>query len=510
MSRISLARFIGVILAPAAMAQVPDRPEMAMPAGDKLGEIYFPNSGNVAAQAPFLRGVKLLHNFEYAEAVDSFETAQKADPNFALAYWGEAMAHNYTLWAEQHTDTARAVLAKLGATPEQRAAKAPTQREKMYLAAVETLYGAGTKFERDVAYADRMDALAEAYPGDVETQVFDALATLGRSHGVRDGRGYMKAAAILERLFPTHKHHPGVVHYMIHAYDDPAHASFGLKAALLYDKIAPESPHALHMTSHIFLALGMWPQTVAANRASAARLQQMVAMMPGHHSQIGCGHGSIWLVYAELQLGQDASADVERCRAIALDPTTLAADHSVIGGQEQGAGAWSDMVLRQGIETGRWPAAVALPAGHYMYARFNLAYARLLASKHHAQFAAIALREMKNARAAIAAAQPKEDADDKQLLPWIDRGIAQGEAVELLASGKVRAGLASLQAAAQTEAALPPEFGPPPLQKPSYELLGDELLALGRKAEAATAYRHSLAAAPNRRLSVAGLAAATH
>src|SRR5881275_669237 len=97
-----------ILVSAMVAAQVPDKPEMAMAAGDKLGEISFPNSGNAAAQGAFLRGVKLLHNFEYQDAIESFQAAERADPNFALAYWGEAMAHNYTLWAEQHTDRARA------------------------------------------------------------------------------------------------------------------------------------------------------------------------------------------------------------------------------------------------------------------------------------------------------------------------------------------------------------------------------------------------------------------
>jgi tetratricopeptide (TPR) repeat protein len=294
---------------------------------------------------------------------------------------------------------------------------------------------------------------------------------------------------------------------MIHSYDDPAHAKLGLKAAVLYDKIAPESPHALHMTSHIFLAMGMWPETVAANRAADDRAYAMFAARgrtPGY-----CGHQQIWLVYAELQMGEDASKDVDACRSSAFDPSALAKEQRVIGPTERGANGWSDMVLRRGIETGQWPTAIELPAGHFMYGHYNLAYARLLAARHDPASAAAALRDMKSARAAIGAVLPTEMPDEKQLLPWLDRGVAQGEAMLLLARGQTAAGLRALKAAAKAEAALPPPFGPPTLQKPSYELLGDTLLALGRKKEAADAYRHALAAAPNRRLSVLGLKAAT-
>ena len=158
--RFLLAAAVAAISVPAP-AQVHDH---GAPPGTSasLGELSFPNSGNAAAQAPFIRGVKLLHNFQYEQAIEAFQQAQKADPGFAMAYWGEAMAHNYTLWAEQHYDAARAALAKLAPTPEQRAAKARTQRERDYLAAVETLYGPGTKFDRDVSFSDMMDALAKA------------------------------------------------------------------------------------------------------------------------------------------------------------------------------------------------------------------------------------------------------------------------------------------------------------------------------------------------------------
>ena len=493
-------------LAAAAGAQVPDKPEMAMPAGDKLGEISFLNSGNATAQAPFIRGVKLLHNFQYEGAITSFQAAQKADPNFALAYWGEAMAYNHGLWAEQDAEKARAALGRLGSTPAARSLKAGTPREKMYLAAVEALYGPGTKFERDGFYADKMDALAKGYPDDVDAQAFDALATLGRSHGTRDEANYLKAAAILERLFPTHQNHPGVIHYMIHAYDDPAHAQLGLKAARLYDKIAPESAHALHMTSHIFLALGMWPETIAANRNAIARANEMLAM---HHMSMSCGHGPDWLVYARLQAGEDPSDDIERCRAAAMDPAAIAKDQTVIGGEEDDVSSYADMLVRRGVETGHWPASIQLPSGHFEYARFVLAYGRVLASRHDVSAAKAALAEMRSSRQAIAAALRKELPDEAQLLPWLDRAIAQGEAIELLASGRHDEGVTALRRAAEAEQALPVAFGPPLVQKLGWELLGDELLADGKKSEAAAAYGNALKMAPGRRTATIGLKAAT-
>jgi hypothetical protein len=133
-----------------------------------LGVIEFPNSGPEAAQADFIRGVLLLHNFQYVQAAEAFRAAQKLAPDFALAYWGEAMIHNHGLWMEQDLDQARAVLAKLGSTPEARLAKAPTEREKGYLRAVEALYGDGSKIARDLDYMDHMRRLHEQDPDDLE------------------------------------------------------------------------------------------------------------------------------------------------------------------------------------------------------------------------------------------------------------------------------------------------------------------------------------------------------
>jgi len=511
----TLAAFCGAAVWPmiATAQDNADRPQghghaHTLPANGNFGELTFPNSGNLAAQAPFLRGVKLLHNFQYEEATEAFQQAQKADPNFALAYWGEAMSHNYTLWAEQHTNQARAILAKLAATPEARAAKTKSPREKAWLAAVETLYGPGSKYERDEAYADRMDVLFQAYPDDLEARVFDALATMGRSHGTRDVANYMKAAAMLEEVFPTHTRHPGVVHYLIHAYDDPAHAPLGLRAARLYDRVAPDSAHAQHMTSHIFLAMGRWPETEAANAHALAVMDE--SMAAHHMPPVACGHGNIWLVYARLQEGKDVSQRMDACLADALLRQKEIKDLPIVGHPEGDTASWADMAVRTGIETGKWPAKwMDLPPGKFIYARFIQDYGRVLASRHDATAAQSALDSMRTDREILAANFKKEFPDDDTYLPWVDRALAQAEPIVALANGRTDEGIALLRKAAEAEAALPPPFGPPALQKPSYELLGDELRALGRKQEAAAAYRSALAAAPNRRLSVLGLKAAT-
>ena len=470
-----------------------------------LGEIDFPNSGKPEAQADFLRGVKLLHNFQYPDAVTAFQAAQKTDPDFVLAYWGEAMAHNYTLWSEQHYEEANAALAKLAPTPSQRAAKAKTQREREYLAAVETLYGAGTKFERDVAFADKMDALARTYPDDVEAQAFDALATLGRSHGTREIANYEKAGAMLEPLFARYPNHPGIAHYIIHSYDDPDHAAKGLAAARAYDKLAPDSAHAQHMTSHIFLALGQWPDVERANIQSRRALEKTVGKpVP----MAACGHGAIWLVYSRLQQGLPVEDRIAECRRAAT-PNLTAPDIPVVGSTEGGIGGLADMIVRRGIETGNWDQSPALPDGKLNMPRFFFEYGNVLAARGNPAASSKALGQMRVTYGIMTANYRKEAPDDEQTMPWMDLMLAQAEAVGLLAAGQRAEGLAALEAVAMRESALPSAFGPPVLFKPSWELLGDERLAAGDKAGAAEAYRASLKLQPGRRLSLAGLAKAS-
>jgi tetratricopeptide (TPR) repeat protein len=241
----------------------------AAPQTTSLGKISFPNSGSPSAQPAFVRGVLLLHSFEYDDAIAAFREAQKADPGFALAYWGEALSYNQPLWLNENLDKARAVLERLRAVqrPGQTQGQsrgpaplaAPTARERGYLEAVERLFGAGDKKSRDLAYADRMGQLHAQFAEDDEASAFYALALLSTiPPGERNLPVSMKAGEIALAVLKRNPEHPGANHYALHAFDDGEHAARALQAARTYARIAPASSHARHMPSHVFLPLGMW------------------------------------------------------------------------------------------------------------------------------------------------------------------------------------------------------------------------------------------------------------
>jgi len=497
-----LAGFAAAVLLVAAPAGA------AAPPGAAAGQIVFANSGAPAAQAPFLRGLGLLHNFEYSAAAAAFREAQKADPGFALAFWGEAMTYNHPVWLEQDAVAARAALARLGGSREIRLAKAKTDRERAWLDSVETLYGDGSKEERDRLYSAKMGALFAARPNDVDARAFYALSLLGLAHQGRDVPLYMRAAALLEDVFPENKTHPGVLHYLIHSYDDPAHAPLGLRAARLYDKVAPEASHALHMTSHIFVALGQWQEVERANIEAMAAVdrERAAAGRPPAH----CGHYAQWLAYARLQRSDlEAETQIRRCRDEAVAELASAPYATPIEAYRSSALSWAGMALWQLIDTGRWdgPGAIALPEGRYLMTRVALAYGEMLAAAGDPAKARSARVRLGAAVEALSRAEGSGRAEDPQGRRRSAIILFQASGLEKLAVGDREGGVGDLRAAAAEEAAMPAEFGPPAIPKPSFELLGDALLALGRKAEAAQAYRTALAAAPGRRLSERGLAA---
>ena len=441
-----------------------------------LGVIDFPTSGRPSAQPHFIRGVLLLHSFEYEDAARAFREAQEADPDLAIAYWGEAMTYNHPVWMQQDSAAARAVLARLGATTEARLARVRTPREREWLLAAEALYGAGGKQERDFRYADAMRRLYEANPGDHETAVFYALALLGTAHGGRDFATYMRAAAIAAPVFAANPHHPGAAHILIHSFDDPVHAPLGLPAARAYASIAPAAGHAQHMTSHIFVALGMWDDVVSANERARAVQDARNAKL-GRAANV-CGHYASWLQYGYLQQGRhrEAASLMEACHTRVRQ-----------GGTPAEMMYFADMRARYVLDTQDWAAAdrwsIDLAPGHArMIVEFTTAFA--------------ALERGDPAPARKAAAHLEQSAADRPAGIGI-HGM-ELRALVLLHDGRSDEAIALLRDATEAEEALPYEFGPPAIVKPTHELLGEVLLETGRVEEARAAFRHALLRTPLR------------
>jgi tetratricopeptide (TPR) repeat protein len=460
-----------------------------------LGRIAFPVSAPAEAQKRFTRGVLLLHSFEYIEARREFQAARKMAPAFTMAYWGEAMTYNEPIWFAQDRAAARKALESLAPTRAERRQKAPTPREKGYLDAVEVLYGDGTKEERDFAYAAAMRSLHETYPDDEEAAAFYALSLLGTCHRGRDFRTYMQAAAIVEEIFATNSQHPGALHYLIHCYDDPVHAPLGLRAARRYAKIAPAAAHAQHMPSHIFFALGMWPEAAASN-VDAWNASRDSPSAGGYHALW-------WLQYAYLQQGRFAEArtilqTIEQVAAAQPLPIVrfhlaqMRAMYSIETGE----------VYRGGVDT----SGLDLPAiGADLLAKGTSALNH--GSREGADNALASLRNVRQNASQHSTSQAAHHGQvypgDKQVLQIVENELA---ALLRMADGRSKDAVELMKTAVSLEDKTPYEFGPPVPLKPAHELFGEILLNLGQPKVARVQFELSLIRAPGRALSLLGLA----
>ena len=492
-----------LLIAAVANAQHHEDPAKRSNGKVDLGEIDFPTSGPADAQKYFIQGVLLLHSFEYGPARQAFQEARRLAPSFAMAYWGEAMAWNYSIWGEQDRKAALSVLALLGATPAERQAKAPTDREKLYLSAVELLYSDGDKTKRDATYSDAMGEIARRFPADMEARAFYSLSILGLTDDVRNTENYMRAAAVAEKVFKKNRKHPGALHYLIHAYDDPVHAPLGLRAARLYGTVAGGASHAQHMPSHIFFALGMWDEANAANLA---------AMQTARAAGGGGYHPLYWLEHGYLQLGREADAaklvamvegDMSKtnppsanlratlalCRATwlveARDPVSSAMLEPVDSTGITSIGVFVGLDLTIGLAHLRQKD---IPAAKADLERLRQ---RIVAGKASRNSATdIVSRYETVSKTELASSSVMEQVLDS--------------AIEF-ASGDRVAAMRKIVAAGEAEDRLVFEFGPPAVVKPAWEAAGEMLLEAGRKKEASNAFRRVLKRYPNRRLSNEGL-----
>lgn len=468
-----------------------------------LGEIDFPTSGSTEAQKHFIKGVLLLHSFEYGPARQAFLDAQAADKDFALAYWGEAMTFDHPIWPENDRNGGLAALAKLGATPVSRREKARTNREKMFLDAVERLFGEGDATARAAAYSEAMAELARSFPDDLEARAFYSLSILGLTRINRNTENYMRAASIAETVYQKNPRHPGALHYLIHAYDDPVHAPLGLRAARVYGSIARSASHAQHMPSHIFFALGMWEDSIRANTDS---------MKTARDSGAGGYHPLHWLQHGYLQLGKidDAArtlATIEEDNKRA--PTNYARTHlamcrATMLVETRGAGPASTMepVSSTGINS------ISAFSNH------DVAIGLEFVRRKDAASARQSLASLRNRSEAARSKVVADSVDRYSTVPRSDIEAAPVMEKILEASIDYLAGdregaVKKIVAAAEEEDKLIFEYGPPAIVKPAWEAAGEMLLEMGRKAEAAEAFRRALKRYPNRRLSNEGLRLAT-
>ncbi len=480
-----------------------------------LGKIDFPNSGAKEAQAAFLQGALLLHSFEYEDAAEAFQEAQRLDPGFALAYWGEALTHCHPIWHEEDRDAARTALAKLAPSVEERARKAPTEREKGLLAAVETLFGEGERPARLRAYSDSMQKLHRRFPSDLEIAAFYSLSLLGTATSGRDIPTYMRAAAVAEEILAASPDHPGALHYAIHSYDDPVHAPLGLRMARRYGAVAPAADHALHMPSHIYVALGMWEESAAANEASSAAADARRARKTLSLEARGY-HSLYWLCYTYLQLGR-----FEEARKLLADMVRDARE----SGSKRTRSTLALMRATLVIATGDWKGDEA----RRDIDREGLERATVAADLFVQGFGALERGDRAGAEAALSSMRERRAALEAEVLPGATQADCCGPASlasyaparqavivieeELagalaLAKGDTEQGLFLLKRAADDEDAMGFDFGPPVVVKPAHELLGEVLLELGRHEEARKAFQAALRRAPGRSLSLLGQARA--
>ncbi len=486
-------------------------------AGEELGAVSFPVSCRLELQPAFERAVALQHSFEFAAAREAFERVAADDPACAMAYWGIAMSHYHPLWA---APTAAELAAGLAASA--RASElagfgsvsrvsAVSERESGFIAAIGSFWsdaGLADHKARAGRYRDAMADLSRRFPEDPEAAIFHALAILSTAPPADpEHRMQKQAAEILANWLPRLPNHPGITHYSIHAFDSPQLAYLGLDAARRYARIASAAAHALHMPSHIFIRLGLWPEAIASNLDSAASARAGALRAGSGRVALEEFHALDYLEYAYLQSGDDdrARAVAERvARTTAIEEAALQVTYGLAA-----------IPARFALERRQWAeaAALTLPANlgvdwtkFPQMAAIN-AYARAVgAAKSGDRVAAeSAVADLAALQKKVAQAPPPGPYD------W----AANVESLRLAAAGclaHARGDAAEALTLLRSGADLADKVGKHPVTPgtvlPQRELLADLLLELDRPRDALREYEASLAVAPNRLHALAGAARA--
>jgi tetratricopeptide (TPR) repeat protein len=473
------------------------------------GTVDFKVSCVSGARSEFIRGVALLHSFFYEEARRIFTEVAAKDPNCAMAQWGIAMTWWHPIWTPP---TSEEMSAGKMAAEKAMAMEAGTELERGFITALNAYYntpngpyagevgqschGPVGPRDRVMAYEKAMRALHEHYPDDVEAQTFYALAVLAVGYANPTDTtlsNQLKAASILEKLWKKNPNHPGVAHYLIHSYDYPALAERGLAAARSYGSIAPWVPHALHMPSHIFTRLGMWEESIAANRSSADASRAYAAMRHRDATEAEELHALDYMAYSYLQEGRDAKAKEIVDFAGTVRKTNPELEFSA-------AYALAAIPARYALERNAWSDAATLPVPelpHWSsYPSFEglFEYTHALGRAHTG--------DVEGARKAIDRMRELRDSSTDPRLDYfkrhLDLQIQAASAWVAYAEGKKDDAISILRRAADAEDILGKHPVSPGALVPAREQLGDLLLKLDRPKEAQREFEAALKIYPGR------------
>lgn len=474
-----------------------------------LGIVNIEVSGNKNAVPHFEKGLLLLHSFEYADSREAFLEAQKTDPDMLMSYWGEAMTYNHPLWSEQNFEKGTGALKKL---KNMQSTAEVSELEKDFIQGIHILYESdSSKTVRDQNYADFMTSLNKKYPDNHEVAAFYALSLLGSVSDGRDDKIYGKGADIANGILKENPNHPGALHYLIHSYDDPDHAKLALTAADSYSVVAPDASHALHMPSHIYVALGMWDKVVSSNENSyQASINRMIAK---NLAPNGRGfHAYHWLEYGYLQQGRFEDAE-----KMVLD---------MEGYTEEAPSKYSrsHMVYLKGtylVESDQWNSDIA---------NINVDISDLnltVRSQYRFLEGMKAFKSEDKVALEAVIEEIKKDHDKESYLVTYDNAAFCSGAnrnttspsmlleTEIMLNQLIALNFwldqdkelteKYLKKTLELEQDLSYSYGPPVIQKPTNELYADWLFIQNRNEEAAQQYQATLVKAPMRRTALAGL-----
>ena len=459
---------------------------------EQLGTVSFPTSCSPDAQKQFTRALAMLHSFWYPEARDGFAAVTKSDPDCAIAYWGVAMSLYHPLWAppgKADVTAAREALARA------RLARRADNRERAYLAAIEAFYRDDDSLDhpaRAEAWHKAMERLHADHPDDDEAAIFHALSLLATAPRTDTTYARQKrAAAILEKVWPVRRDHPGVAHLLIHSYDSPVMAASGVEAARAYARIAPSAAHALHMPSHIFSRLGLWQESAASNIASADAARKYSEQgKPSYGDEV---HALDFLMNAYMQMRDLEAAEgvIARLRGI---PQTEAGRRPVV---------YATVVVpaRYLVEQGRWKEASEV--GPVDGEGSTRAFIHWIRGVGAARSGGVEQAHAEAASLATLVEKEKADAssDGEEEFETLRLSV---EAWIALAQGRTKEALRTMRRAADLFDSLIYSYSPVPAR----EQLADMLMETGAPAAALKEYEAALAASPGRFNSLLGAARA--